>query len=316
MTSQNLLGSMEPVLAMKTRVFLLAGIAALATAVTGCGGSGNGAATAGSGGSQIRTVPESAIVRAADVTSSEKGYAFSMRILESLPNSVHFTVAGTGTYSAASHGGTTNLTFAGEGAHYSMQAVVLGPRVYVKLPTLITAKLPGHKPWLELDYSKLPKGTFLSSLGSVSDTSETSPTMYLDYLKAETSDLRDLGRAPIAGVPTTHYRAVLNLKKAGTGLPASSHAAIQNMLKKLPGTISNESAIPVEVWVDGSQRIRKMTMSMQLVPKGTSTTINASYVLAINDYGPQTTPTAPPADQTTDLIALLRSEGKLSRLGG
>ncbi len=64
-----------------------------------------------------------------------------------------------------------------------------------------------------------------------------------------------------------------------------------------------------------SHLVRKMTMTMQPVPKGTSTTVSTSFVMTINDYGPQATPTPPPADQTTDLIALLKSEGKLSALG-
>ncbi len=54
-------------------------------------------------------------------------------------------------------------------------------------------------------------------------------------------------------------------------------------------------------------------MTMQLVPKGTSTTVSTSFVMTISDYGPQATPTPPPADQTTDLIALLEVRGQAFR---
>jgi hypothetical protein len=88
------------------------------------------------------------------------------------------------------------------------------------------------------------------------------------------------------------------------------------MLKQMPGKILDQTDMPVDVWIDGSNLVRQVSMKMWLVPKGSSTVINATVTMNFQSYGPQATPTAPPADQTLDIVALLKSEGKLSALGG
>jgi hypothetical protein len=49
---------------------------------------------------------------------------------------------------------------------------------------------------------------------------------------------------------------------------------------------------------------------MNVIPKGTTDTINASVTLAMARYGPQGTPSPPPASETGNLLAILKAEGK------
>ena len=108
----------------------------------------------------------------------------------------------------------------------------------MKMPASVSAKLPGAKPWIELNLSELKGSSYLSNIGSLANSSsESSPTMYLEYLKAESSSLQDLGQATIDGVSTTHYHATLNLEKAAAHYPAATRATVQKMLKQTAGQI-------------------------------------------------------------------------------
>ncbi len=302
---------------LRRRAIAVTGVVALAAAAAGCGASTQGTASTTASAAPVRTVPESAIARAADVSDAAKGYAFTMSMVESVPHSGRVTVGGSGTYSSASRSGNFAMTMDGAGQNLQLQEIIVGHTIYMKMPASLAAKLPGSKPWWELDFDQLKGKTYLSDLGSLeSSSSQSSPAMYLEYLKAASSSLKDLGQTTIDGVATTHYRASLNLEKVAADRSPATRAAVQDMLKKMPGTLSNLTDIPVDVWIDSAHRVRKLSMAMQIVPKGTSTAISASVMIRINDYGPQPAATPPPADQTLNLVALLKSKGKLSQLGG
>ncbi len=143
---------MPRMLSVRSRVAVVAGVAAVAAAVAGCGASSNGASSGSStAGSHVRTIPASAITRAADASGAAKGYGFSLSMIENLPNSQQFTIGGNGTYSSANKSGTANLTFKGEGTNLQMQEIIVGKTFYMKMPASVSAKLPGAKPWIELN---------------------------------------------------------------------------------------------------------------------------------------------------------------------
>jgi hypothetical protein len=303
-----------PVIAIRRTAIAVTSAAVIAAAVAGCGA---GSETSASSSSAVATVPSSALARAADVSGAAKGYAFTMSMDETVPGAGTITIGGTGTYSRGSRSGAFTMTMQGGGQSLQMQELVVGTTIYMKMPASLAQKLPGGKPWWEMNLSELGKSTYLSKVSSLmNSSSESSPTMYLAYLKADSSSLQDLGQATVDGVSTTHYQATLNLDKAEMHYPGANRAAVRAMLRQTPGKILDETDMPVDVWIDGSNLVRQVTMKMWLVPKGSSTVINATITMNFQSYGPQATPTAPPADQTLDVLALLKSEGKLSQLGG
>jgi len=278
-------------------------IVAVAAAVAGCGGSG-----APSG---------SVLARAADASASAKGYTVQMSLHEAIPGAGTADITGTGAFSAPNHSGTMSMTAQVQGQDLQIQEILLGPTIYVKEPPSVAANLPGGKPWLELDLAKVGGQSYLSTLRSLmSDSSETNPADALSYLKAASSQIQDLGQATVAGVSTTHYRATLDLEKAGTGEPGSIHATEQKLLAQLPGKILNDTALPVDVWIDASHLVRRMSFTMKVVPNSTAQTVEVSLDLTMTGYGPQPTPTPPPASQTSNLLTLLQNEGQSGALSG
>jgi hypothetical protein len=290
----------------------LAGVAAVvAVALAGCGAtSKSDQASAGSGGSSSET-----IVRAADVSDSAKGYAFRLAIDATVSGS-SVKITGAGTYSAASHGIAMTLDSIAAGKSVDVQEIGLGSVFYLKEPPAAAVKLPGGKPWLELDFSKAAKGSYFSDLSLADSSQENNPTDVLEYLKAESTHIQNLGQATVDGVPTTHYRATVDLNRAGSGLSPSTHAATQALLRKLPGTILNRTDVPVDVWIDASHFVRQETVTIKATEKGSSDTIDESIKLAVTKYGPEPTPTPPPASETSSLLALLKAEGKTSLISG
>lgn len=238
-------------------------------------------------------------------------------MVEAIPSVGPMNVTGAGEYSTVSHSGSMDMTMQGDGQNLQMQEIMDGSTVYVKMPSSIASEIPGGKQWFEMDLGAIGKSSYLSSLGSLmSSPSYQDPAQFLNYLEAESSDVKNLGQSTVNGVQTTHYAATVNLQKAGSGLPSSVRAVVQGLLKKLPGTILNETAIPVDVWIDSDHLVRQMTMTMKLTPKGQSGTIDTSIKMDMTGYGAQATPALPPASETLNLLALLKSEGKGGLLGG
>ncbi len=301
-------------IAIRRTVIAVTSAAAIAAAIAGCG---VGSQTSASSSSAVATVPGSALARAADVSGSAKGYAFTMSMDETVPGAGTITVGATGTFSRPSRSGALEMTMQSAGQNLQIQEIILGHTIYMKMPAALAQKIPGGKPWWALNLSELDASSNLSKMSSLmNSSSESSPAMYLDYLRAESSSLQNLGQATVDGVSTTHYHATLNLEKAATHYPSPTRATMRAMLKRTPGKILDETDMPVDVWIDGSNLVRQVSMKMWLVPTGSSTVINATITMNFQSYGPQATPAAPPADQTLDVLALLKSEGKLSRLGG
>jgi hypothetical protein len=275
---------------------------AVAVAVAGCGGAS--------------TPAGSVIARAADVSDAATGYTVQMSMNEMVPGAGTVQIAGTGAFSRVSHSGEMTMTVQAAGQNLQLQEIILGPTFYVKEPPAVAAKLPGGKPWLEVDLSKAG-GQYLSTVSSLmSSSSETNPAAFLDYLKAESNQVKDLGQATVAGVTTTHYRATIDLDKAGTGQPASIHALDQRLLKQLPGKVLDSTDLPADVWIDASHRVREMNFTMKVIPNSLNETIPISVNVIMTGYGPQATPTPPPASQTLNLLALLKAHGETGLLSG
>jgi hypothetical protein len=280
---------------------------ATAIALSACGGSG----TAGSAGAGAN--PRAEISRAADTSSAAQGYTVRMSLHESVPGAGTVVVDVSGAISAPTRSGTMTETIEASGQSESIQEIVRGPIVYMKLPGSTAAAFGTDRPWIKLDYRQFSKTSYLSSVAALSNSaSESDPAQSFTYLRSETRHLVNFGPATVAGVETTHYGAIANLRKAGAGAPASTRAAIRRVLRDLPGTIVDETAVPIDVWVDGSHYVRKLRLEMQLIPKGSTQLVDATELMVFTGYGPQPVPSAPPADQTANLLSLLKARGESS----
>src|SRR5262249_12111276 len=140
---------------------------------------------------------------------------------------------------------------------------------------------------------------------------QADPTQFLDYLRASSGGVTTVGTETLDEVSTTHYRASLQLSQILDHLPDSQRAAAQSALEQL----GNGGAVPVDVWVDGQGRVRRVQMSMTASGPTTTGTASASGLVTIDftSYGPVPPVVPPPAsevfDASSELAGLAHAQG-------
>jgi hypothetical protein len=177
--------------------------------------------------------------------------------------------------------------------------------LYMRMPAVIAGQMPGGKPWVKLNLGALGRAAGISGLSALTNESSTleDPGQFLNYLKATSGKVKDLGQTSIDGVRTTRYHAQIDLKKLTSAVPASSRAAVQQLVAQLERRFS-AGKMPVDAWIDSSNRIRRIAMTYSLrVPSAGQTKV--ALVTEFTDYGPQPKPTIPSPSQTANLAALV-----------
>lgn len=266
----------------------------------GCGGS-----------AQSSSAGVTALTRAADVSGAAAGYTVKLALTESLSSlGGAITGTGTGSFDVPRHAGQLSMTMTLPGSLAAvgplrMHVISLSGTEYVKLPAILAARLPGVKPWVEINLAQLAKSAGLSSLMGGTDTAD--PAQFLQYLRAASaSGVRKVGSATVEGVVTTHYRAVLDLAKATDQLPASDRAQARQAIAQLK-QMTGLSRLPVDVWVDSANLVRRMRLSYiaHYAGQGVATTAQLDFI----SYGAQPVPAAPPSAQVSNLTSLLGKVG-------
>jgi hypothetical protein len=115
-------------------------------------------------------------------------------------------------------------------------------------------------------------------------------------------------------------------KTGGSGEPTASAAAIKRAADAsdaaegftfkttIHETIPGSGAAEIEGAGVFSRANHGGTITQ--IPKGATQAMTSTITMFIADYGPQPTPTPPPADETTDLLALLQAAGQTNALTG
>jgi len=290
--------------------FGVVGLAVMAgvTVLAGCGSSSSG----GSSGSAVQ-----AITRAADVSTSAAGYAVTMHLTEdssSLGGTI--TAVGTGAFNVPKHAGSLDLNMTLPGAlsvigQLNLDVLTLGNTEYLKVPSQLSTRLPAIKPWVEINLAQVGKASGIPGIGSLlGGTNTVNPAQFLEYLRAvSASGVHKVGAATVDGIATTHYQATLDLDKAPSLLPAAERAqATQAVaaLEKLTGL----HELPVNVWVDSANLVRRMTLDYTEHVSGQ--TVTGDVQLDFTSYGAQPVPSAPPASEVSSLNSLISSLGGLA----
>jgi hypothetical protein len=272
--------------------FALALVAAIAS---GCGSSSNSTSTT--------TGP---IVKAAFVTAQAGGAQVALSGTVStgaLPPPL--TLNGTGAFNLGGHEGTFAVVVAGlpaatqsvlHGSTLQLREILKGGAIYVSSP-LFASRLPGGAHWLRINLSQVEQAL---GLDPSSLTGGTDPTQYLQDLRGAASSVRVVGHETVRGVLTTRYAATIDVEKAAEQAAGASrtqvHALVHKLLEK-----TGQSTLPVEVWVDGQGRVRKITLALATKAGGQSGT--AHLTLEYFNFGAPPTITAPPPSEVFDITA-------------
>lgn len=268
----------------------------------------------GSASSQV-TDP---IAQAATLSSNAPGYQIDMRVAMRVPTLSEPIVAyGSGVIDPPDQ--SMSMSFSVDYSQVPQAAQMLGSTtmrmdlildhrvMYLRLPELLANQNPSSdgKQWLKLDLGKMTGLPGMSSFGKSPMLSD--PSHMLQYLRAASDSVTDLGQARVDGVETTRYRAMLNLDRLAADVPASARGTVQRALSQLEQSMGQHD-FPVEVWIDGNDLVRRMVMSIAL-PVGDGQVMQETATADLSDYGPQPQPMPPPADQVQDLSSLIHSQG-------
>lgn len=277
---------------MRTAAITL--VVAVAFVAAGCGGGGKQSAT-----------PLELVSQAVSKTTTKSSAKFHMTITEKSNGIGPFTFTADGVSDATNRSAKMSLDMssiaqllgggkAGNASDWQADVILDGTDAkdiveYMRLPVL-AKQLPGGKPWVKIDLNKLGslKGVDVTTL--LQSAGQQDPTQALQLLQS-VGNVKEVGSEQVDGVDTTHYSGTIDPQKV------AEKSGITGLAPVLAA--SGAQSIPIDVWVDGDGYVRKFQESV----KGTNATVLIAAQLS--DFGATVDVTPPPADQTTDLAALL-----------
>jgi len=202
------------------------------------------------------------VVAAVERTSSARSSLIDMQVATSVRGTtVHMTGSGAVRGSDVRMSVRTNT---GAGS-VTMDLIMLreggGYVMYMRSDALRT-QLPGGKSWLRFDLAKAAQ-----QLG-VDFTALLDSSRSLDPLEHGVVSTKRIGREAVVGKPTTHYRAVVDVRRAAAALPAYAKqiAAIERATGVRLGRATQE------VWVGTDGRVRRLRSSTPTVVQGVRAT--------------------------------------------
>jgi hypothetical protein len=182
----------------------------------------------------------------------------------------------------------------------SITEIFIPPKTYVRFPGGAGGPpLPHGKSWIAVD-TGAPAGLGSSLLGPFGGG--TDPADLLASLTAISSSVTRLGTSAIRGVAVTAFRVNIDPAKAAARVPRWERAGFLEFTRTLgPG------AIPVDVWVDGQNLVRRVSLSLHL-PGGTGAPAGAHIVQATDfyDFGVPVRVSAPPAAQIASISPFIK----------
>jgi hypothetical protein len=173
---------------------------------------------------------------------------------------------------------------------------------YLRVP--LFEMFTGSTDWLSLSAEEL--GTSADRLGLGAGTYD--PSKLLESLRGVTGEPEVVGHEEVRGVPTTHYRATLDLSQALDDAPADQRAQIEAALEQL-GDLES-AVIPVDIWIDDNDLPRRMAIDMGgAIASLAGEDVSMTMTLEVFDYGEAVDIAIPSADETTPLSEVMGGFG-------
>ena len=226
------------------------------------------------------------VVAAAQRSSTAKSTKLQIQMATSIPGTARTVLAGTGATSGRSV--TLSVTTTVAGRAVPMDAIGLMEHgafvMYMRSP-LLAAQLPAGKSWVRIDLQAQGANAGLD-FGSLIGQSET-----LAPLAHGLVSTKRIAHEWVAGRPTTHYRAVVDLRRAARAVPAYGKqlAAVERATGVRLGRVTQD------VWVGSDGRIRRLRSSTPASVQGVrGTTVQTVTFLS---YDVPVSIAAPPAAQ-------------------
>lgn len=252
-------------------------IAGAMIARRGSGGGGGGGAPADTSTADVRHAP----ARTAAAGSSRVAVSLNLAL-----GFVEASVSGDGVLDLRNGRGQLDLDLPVGSVAGLLDG---GGTVYVKV-----AAIPLNREWIRLDLGEVfPESD--SAVAPLGRLASSDPARALALLAQSAGDMHRVGSEPVRGTITTHSRGTFDLGFGG-GLAETLGPAV----------------LPLDVWVDGEGRMRKMAVRAD--PDGPGPLPASSLELEMYDFGVPADVVPPPANQVlTDVTGPAKAVAGLFR---
>lgn len=246
-------------------------------------------------GTQVAGGPSQAATLTAAVTHTGVQTARVAATTTMQMQSMSFSYTATGMFDFAHSRGSLSMR-----QPIGLTELFIPPNVYVKLSAGDGLAPPRGKSWFVISDGMLGGTSAAGALGPFAGGAD--PADLLTTLTGIAGSEKKVGTATVRGVAVTEYQVNIDPAKAAAHLPSSQRASFRQFAAAL-----GSSAIPVDVWVDNQNLVRRIQVSLHLpagsgVPAGARVTESADFY----DFGLPVHVTAPPPSQVAsmqDIIA-------------
>jgi hypothetical protein len=247
---------------------------------------------AGCGTQHFTSVKNQPVDLAAAVTHTQDQTARIAATITTQTQGMTVSFTETGLFDFARSRGTITMQ-----SPVGMTEIFVPPKTYIKLPADVSdsggSGLPKGKSWIALPDAMAGAAGAGGLLGPMDGSGD--PADLLASLTAAASSVTKLGPSVIRGVPVTGFALKIDPAKAGA-VPGADRAEVAAFLKSF-----DAAAIPVDVWVDGQNLVRRESLSLAMpsgsgAPAGTKLTWTTDFY----DFGVPVRVSAPPASQVAD----------------
>ncbi|MER5640759.1 hypothetical protein ABT095_27895 [Kitasatospora sp. NPDC002227] len=280
-------------LAAATTILAAAGLAA-------CDGPKPASSTSNAAASSAASVPMVSVADAMSQTTKATSQYTSVKLKLSEKVNAQgqdVDVTGSGTVSWQPVAMDMTMTVPGLSAEFggdgSIRTLMSGTTMYMNMGDAAAAK-SGGKHWMKLDLTSL--GTAGQALADQMNSSSGNDPATQLKLFTSSPDIKRVGQESVNGVQSTHYTGTVDLTK----LAAQQDASLKSLLTQ--STKLGLSSMNLDLWVtDKGLPVR--------IHESTPATATTKFDVTVDYSDYSTTPvtvTAPPANDTNDLGAMLK----------
>ena len=176
-----------------------------------------------------------------------------------------------------------------------------GTVVYMRFPA-VSKQLPEGKSWVRSDAKDAAKDKAFD-FDQIEQFTNNDPRKLVEILRAASGDVETVGTEELRGVTTTHYRATVDLAEYEKLVPRAEREELESLLDKAVDESTVED-LPVDVWLDESGLVRKVTMSVTAEQEGTTEPVTGAIAFELWDYGEDVEIELPPEDEVVDASAI------------
>src|SRR4051794_4671771 len=178
-----------------------------------------------------------------------------------------------------------NLKMSAAGQDISIDEVMDGTTMYMRLPKEAMAGVPGGKSWIKLDLDKASGGALSGAMNASQD-----PASQLKLLSA-LAGVKEGGKEKIGGERATHYHGEVDYKQGAKARPPDLRKAAELALKVMADT-----TIPVDVWLDDQGRVRQQRLELNTKALSGSPAQKQTTTIGYSDFGVDASSIKAPAD--------------------